>query len=470
MGENKKKQGIKLPHVYLMLTGVMLFVVLLSFFVPSGEMDRVYDARSDKMVVDPSSYHRVDDVERITVMDFFESLHLGMKASVDIAIMLCIAGGAIYIVEQSGAIQAGIQALLKISTGKETAIIVLLMLTFSSLGAAGISEETIPMIPLIISVVVGMGYDKFVGVGIVMLSIAIGFSSGVLNIYTTGVAQGLVGLPTFSGSSFRVTGFIIFNLITILYILNYAKKIKKDPSLSLCSEHSNGGYESNISAEEEMIEFTTPMKIVLAVMVFIFIFQAIGAIKWGWGLSNISALYTMFVVFAAIVLKIKPNDACRQFATGASGLFPTCITMGLARAVMVLMEQVKIIDTAIYGISNTLGNFKPFTILFLVYLIVIVFNFFVTSGSGKAVILMPLLEPLGEMVGINQQVMVLMFNYGDGLTNYFWPTAATLMGCLGVAGIEWVDWVKFSGKLFAMLISAAFAMIVVAHYINLGPF
>lgn len=464
----KKSQGIKMPHVYLMLIGVMLFIVLLSYIVPSGEMARIED-ENGRMVVDPTSYERVDDVKRISVMDFFESLHLGMVQSVDIAVMLCVAAGGIFLVEQSGAIQAGIQSLLKISQGKETAIIVLLTLTFSSLGMAGISEETIPMIPLIISVITGMGYDKFVGMGVVMMGITVGFSSGVLNLYTTGVAQGIVGLPPFSASGFRFIGFVLFNIITIIYILNYAKKIKEDPTKSICQNHqrNNGEY---VAADDVEVEFTTPMKIVLAVMIFIFIFQAYGAIRWEWGLSNISALYAMFSVFAAVMLRIEPNEACRQFGIGAAGLFPTCITLGLARAVMVLMTQAKIIDTAVYSLANALDKFSPMVILFLVYLAIITFNFFVTSGSGKAVILMPILEPLGELVGINQQVMVTMFNYGDGFTNYFWPTGGTLMACLGMADVEWTDWIKFSGKLFAMLITVAFGLIVVGHYINLGPF
>lgn len=205
----KKTQGIKMPHVYLMLIGVMLFIVLLSYIVPSGEMGRIED-KNGRMVVDPTTYERVDDAKPITVMDFFESLHLGMVESADIAIMLCIAAGGIFLVEQSGAIQAGIQSLLKISQGKESAIIIVLTLTFSSLGMAGILEETVPMIPLLISVVIGMGYDKFVGLGIVMMGITAGFASGVLNLYTTGVAQGIVGLPIFSGSGFRFMSFIFF--------------------------------------------------------------------------------------------------------------------------------------------------------------------------------------------------------------------------------------------------------------------
>ena len=464
----KKSQGIKMPHVYLMLIGVMLFIVLLSYIVPSGEMGRIED-ENGRMVVDPTTYERVDDAKRITVMDFFESLHLGMVQSADIAIMLCIAAGGIFLVEQSGAIEAGIQSLLKISQGKETAIIVVLTLTFSSLGMAGISEETIPMIPLLVSVVTGMGYDKFVGLGIVMMGITVGFASGVLNLYTTGVAQGIVGLPTFSASGFRFIGFVLFNIITIVYILNYAKKIKEDPSQSICHDHlnNNGNYGD---VEDIDIEFTTPMKIVLGVMIFIFIFQAIGAINWGWGLSNISALYAMFSVFAAFMLRIEPNEACRRFGKGAAGLFPTCITLGLARAVMVLMTQAKIIDTAVYSLANALDNFTAISMLLMVYIAIVIFNFFVTSGSGKAVILMPILEPLGELVGINQQVMVTMFNYGDGFTNYFWPTGGTLMACLGMADVEWNDWIKFSGKLFAMLMTVAFALIVLAHYINLGPF
>ncbi len=466
----KKKKEFKLPHVYILMSCVMLFIVLLSFIVPSGEMGRIEDDKG-RMVVDPTDFHYVDDTKTITPMDFFKSMHEGIIDSADIVIMLCLAAGAIHIVEQSGTIKSGIESLLKVSAGKEYMIIAVLIIAFSILGTAGISEETIPIIPLIIAVVTGMGYDKFVGIGIVLLGIDIGFSAGVLNVYTTGVAQDLVGLPLFSGIEFRTISLILFNILTIGYIVNYAKKIKLDPSKSLCKEHvkCNGVY-AVAGQDEEDIPFTLTRKIVLFGLIFTFLFQAYGAINLGWELSNISALYIMYTVVASILLKIEPSDACRQFGAGAKELFPAAITIGLARGAMILMNQAKIIDTGIYALSQTLQGKPPIIIILLVYIAVCGFNFFVTSGSGKAVILMPILEPLGQLVGVNQQVMVLIFNFGDGITNYVWPTASTLMACLGVADVEWTDWIKFAGKFFAMLLSLGFILTVIAHYINLGPF
>ena len=137
---------------------------------------------------------------------------------------------------------------------------------------------------------------------------------------------------------------------------------------------------------------------------------------------------------------------------------------------MILMDQAKIIDTAVYSLSNLLDNTGTVITLLVLFLAVIFFNFFVVSGSGKAVILMPIMGPLGKILNINQQVMVVVYQFGDGFTNYLWPTSGGLMAALGMSNVNYGDWVKFSFKLFMLLHFAAFVLIVIANYLGLGPF
>lgn len=464
----KAKRGFKLPHVYVLLMIVMLIVVGLSWMVPSGEFALQQDPATGRMLIDPTAFSYTDDVKPITVMDYFTSIHQGIVQSGDIIFLLLFASGALYIVEASGAIGAGIHKILEVSEGKETIIIAVLTLIFATLGAIGFGEGGLPFIPLAVAVVTAMGYDKITGMATAMGGMAVGFASGVLNLYTTGISQMIVGLPIYSGIAFRSAALALFYVITLVYILRYAKKIKHDPSKSVLGDSfSRAG--QTVSTDQAP-DFTLRRKLALVCLGLVFILQAFGALKLKWGMAQISGLYLMFAAVSAVIINMNPSEAAVNFAKGVQRLIPAGLAIGLARSVMVLMNQSKIIDTAIYNLSAILEGEGALTVLALVYVAVIGFNFFVVSGSGKAVIMMPILGPLGQLMHINQQVMVLLYQYGDGFTNYIWPTSGGLMAALAMCDVEWQDWAKFSANLFIILSGVAFALVVMAHMINLGPF
>lgn len=467
----KRRRGIKMPHVYILLILVMALVVVLSWVVPSGEFARVQDPNTGQMVVDPNNFSYVEKTNPISLLDFFTAIHIGIVQSGDIIVMLLLAVGSIYLVEKSGAIAAGIHKLLEISQGKELLLICILTLVFTIMGAIGFGEGGLPFIPLAVSIVTAMGYDKITGMATAMAGMAIGFSSGVLNLYTTGIAQSIVGLPLYSGIGYRIVALAVFYVITMMYIVGYARKTKTDPSKSVvANNYMEQLNQSSQEVKQEKVEFTLQRKLALISLLAVFILQAFGAIKLKWGLPQMSALYLILAFILVLIFKWNPSEACVDFAYGASRLLPAALAIGLARSVMVLMTQVKIIDTAIYELAAILDGKGPFATLLLIYISVIIFNFFVISGSGKAVILMPILGPLGQLLNINQQVMVLVYNFGDGLTNYLWPTSGALMAGLSMCDIEWQEWAKFSAKLFIILSTVAFGMVLLGHYINLGPF
>ena len=403
-------------------------------------------------------------------MDFFTALHNGVVQSADIIVMLLFASGALYILEKSGAIAAGIHKLLRIAEGKEKLVIVALITLFSILGTIGFGEGGIPFIPLAMAVVMGMGYDRITGFATSTIGLAIGFTAGAVNFYTTGVSQTIIGLPIYSGVGFRIISLAIFLVISVLYILRYAKKTKADPSRSLVATEYKEQLRDANRAEYEEEEFTLSRKIALLGLVVVLVGSAFGAIKLGWGMPELSAVYAIYAVFLVIVLKINPSDAAIAFGKGAAVLLPTGLAIGFARSVMILMNQAQIIDTAVHSLSGLLNNTSSIITLLVLFLVVIFFNFFVVSGSGKAVILMPIMGPLGKILGINQQVMVVLYQFGDGFTNYLWPTSGGLMAALGMANVDYATWVKFSLKLFMLLHLAGFILILVAHYIGLGPF
>lgn len=470
MSSKQKQKGINFPHVYIMFMLVMLLVVLLSWIVPSGEYERNVNPDTGITELNTEKFAYVEQAKPIGFMDFFTALHNGVVQSADIIVMLLFASGALFILEKSGAIAAGIHKLLSVAARKEKLIIVSLLVLFSVLGTIGFGEGGIPFIPLAMAVVMGLGYDRITAFAIPTVGLAIGFTAGVVNFYTTGVSQTIVGLPIYSGLAFRIVALIVFILISIIYILRYANKTKADPSKSIVADEYLEELGNSKTAEYEEEELTLSRKLALLGLVVVLVGSAFGAIKLGWGMPELSAVYAIYAIFLVIILKLNPSEAAETFGVGAARLLPTGLAIGFARSVMILMTQAQIIDTAVHSLSNVLSNTGTIITLLVLFIVVIFFNFFVVSGSGKAIILMPIMGPLGKILGINQQVMVVVYQFGDGFTNYLWPTSGGLMAALGMSNVSYAAWVKFSVKLFLLLHFAAFILILIAHYIGLGPF
>ena len=464
--ESTTKKNFRLPHVYVMFIIIMLFVTVLSWVIPSGEFEKIPDSSGKTMIVNPTKFSYVDKTEHITVLGFFQSIHDGIVASGDIVISLLIIAGVITLVESTNSVAAGIHKILEISEGRELTVIVVLMSIFTLMGAIGFGEGGMPFFPLAISVVMALGYDRMAGTAVALIGMGIGFTSGLINLFTTGISQMIVGLPLFSGIEFRAGALVLFYVISLLYILNYCRSIKKDPKNSfLYDEYVS---QDKMAVVGEKTEFTPRRKLALLGFAALFVFQGLGALKWGWKLPQIAAAYMMYAALICFIFRMRPGDACDSIIAGAQRMLPAALAIGLARAVMILMTQAKIIDTVVNAAASALLGKNPIITLLLVYIFVTLFNFFVVSGSGKAVIMMPILEPLGKLLGINQQVMVLTYQYGDGFTNYLWPCGVLVP--LSVCRVEYIDWIRFSWKLFVMLIASGFVVIVAANTIRLGPF
>lgn len=469
MSEKIKKE-FKMPHVYIILLIVMFIVVVLSWIIPSGEYGTMIDPITGKSIMDTSSFKYITNGTPIKVLDFFKAIHTGIVQSGDIVISVIIAGGVLYIFETTGALGAGIHKVLSCSKGKELLVVIILHLLFVVLGAIRLNEGTIPFFPLVVSVVMALGYDRITGVAVSQLGIAVGFTSGVLNLYTTGISQTILGLPIFSGIEFRLGALIIFAISSTLYISFYCKKIKKSPEKSIVAKEYMQQLENKKEESEEKLELNLQRKIALLLLLILFVATAYGSLNLKWGLPEFSAAYLILAIALTILFKLKPSKVCEMISFGGARILPAALVIGIARATMILMTQAKIMDTCIYKLANILNNKSALSVLLIIYIAVIAFNFFVISATGKAMIMMPILGPLGQILKINQQIMVLVYQYGDGITNYLWPSSGGLLVALSMCGVEWKDWVKFAWKFLLFWIILSFGVVLFANYINLGPF
>ena len=464
-GKTQKQKGFHMPHVFIILLIIMLFVVILSYIIPSGLYERIEDS-SGITVIDPDTFQYVENETPITFMDYFEAIYTGFVNGATIMGTLFISSGAIYLLEVSGAFGAGINMILKKTKGKEFSVVCIFYTIFVVFGVLGYGEAAYPFYPLAVTIGFALGYDRMVGTALAIVGSTVGFTSGLMNTFTTGVAQQIVGLPLFSGIGFRAVGLVVFYVIGLIGLYTYCRKIKKNPALSLMSEeYMNQKQEDHTEQMEEM----NPRR-VLGLLVFlgIIVVQGFGCIRLGWSFPQIAAIYVIMAILLAIIFRFGPSEACQLFCKGAVRVFAAAFAVGLAQSVVVLMNQACIMDTIVHAMSQLLENRSAILALLMIFIFVTLFNFLVVSGSGKAVIVMPILQPLGKILNINQQVLVLTYQYGDGITNSFWPGSSLVQ--LSMCGVDYGSWIKFCWKIYLGFIVSAFVLVMIAYGIGYGPF
>jgi uncharacterized ion transporter superfamily protein YfcC len=467
--KSSKKRTFKMPHVYVLLSVILIIVALCTYAIPAGVFDRVQDPGTGRMLVDPASFHTVEK-SPVNLFKLAVAIPKGMAASVSIMMLVVLVVAAFEIVTKTGAFDSGITHMMKRSQGKESFIVAVITVMFASIGAfLGWAEGTLVFVPLGVSLARAMGYDALMGAGMVLLGTAAGFTSGVLNIYTTGIAQAISGLPLFSALGFRMIGFCLFTLATILFLISYGKKIKNNPSASLIYELEMSAAKSEEQTKD--LVFTGRHRLIMLTVLLGFITVVIGTTKLGWYLNEITAVFILVGVVSGFIGKMSPNDMALNFAQGAKNIIPAALTIGIARSVLVVMEEGKILDTVVHGLASSLHGLPTVGIALGIFLIVSALNFFIISASGKAVTMMPVLAPLADILGINRQVVVIAFQYGDGFTNWFWPTSAITMAGLAMAGgIPWEKWARWCFRLILVWMLTAAVLVTIAQVMGVGPF
>lgn len=459
-----KKKRFEMPHIFVILAIIMLIVWVISFVIPSGNFEMVTDPNSGRQIVNPDVFHFTDKIY-ITPFQFFQVFYQGLVNGIGIMGNLLICSGVLGFLESTGAFSAGIHKLVKATRGKEISLVVIMYVLFTIFGVLGYGEGAYPFYALAVMVTMAAGYDRMTGTIAVMLGSCGSFACGMLNMFTTGVSQQIVGLPMYSGIGFRFVVLLVFFFIGLIFLLHYAVSTRKDPSRSYCREEYLS-QDAQVTVEE--IPMTTKHIVALLGFLAVTVIQGYGCLRLRWSFPNITALYIIFMLLLAVLFGISPNEVCNRFTAGAQRVLGPALAIGFASSVMVLLTQANIMDTLVYYMGNALKDKSPLVTLLIIYLFVTCFNFFVVSGSGKAVMMMPIMSPLGKMLGINQQVMVLTYQLGDGLTNYLWPAGAAV-GCV-LCGISFDKWFRFAWKAVGAMIIAGYLLIVIANAIGYGPF
>ncbi|MFC5591413.1 YfcC family protein [Sporosarcina soli] len=462
---NLKRWKLEMPDTYVILFIVLLLAAAATYFVPAGSFEREVVDGVERVV--PNTYSKAEN-DGTGFMDLFLALQNGMVESGGIIFLVLFAGGAFEIVERSGAIKGGIMRAVAKTQGKEFWLIVIISVLFALGGAVGaVANSVIPFVAIGLIIARALRLDALIAVAITFGATFAGFNVGFLNPYTVGIAQTIAEVPIFSGMLLRVIVFVIIVGVTILYTWLYAKKILNDPTKSLVGILD---MQTNENSEEALQEpFTTRHKLILLFVGLALLFFVYATIKFSWSINHMAAFFIVIGIGSGILAGMNYNKITLTFLEGCKNLVYGALIIGVARAILIVMENAHILDTFVYAIALPLENLPPILAAIGMFVANMALNFLVPSGSGQAMIAMPILTPLADMLGLTRQVAVQAFQFGDGLTNSIFPTSGTLMACLAVAGVPYVKWAKWMLPLFLIWVVISIIVLCIAVLINWGP-
>ena len=462
-GTKKKKQT---PHVFVILFFLVAAAAVLTWLIPAGEFD--YEAvdvnGTVRNLVVPGSFHYVDSGKHATLIDFLGSFHKGLISGADVMMLIFIVNGAFSMVIKTGAFNSMMGGLLRKFDGKEKFLVPIFFLFFAICASLfGMWNDFNGLIPIMVGMGIALGYDAMFGFSIILLGIGVGFAAALMNPYTIVVAQSIAGIPIYSGMGVRVAIFVVFSAVAVWWIFRYGKKIKEDPSKSLMA-----GEESLFSFDKEELkklpmgkkEITTFL-VILASLVWIFY----GFLRQGWGNTQLTGVFLLMGIVVALIYRWSADKIAREFINGCKDIVFGAMIVGVAKAVLIIMQDGKIIDTIIYFLSSQLEGLPPVVSALGMLVIQTFINFVIPSGSGQAATIIPLMAPLGDLMGLTREVTVLTFQFGDGFSNLLWPTANIAIGC-GIAGVPLNKWWKFFLPLFGIFFAIQVVFVVGAVLIG----
>jgi uncharacterized ion transporter superfamily protein YfcC len=313
----------------------------------------------------------------------------------------------------------------------------------------------------------GLGYDSLVGVALALAGPCAGFTAAFLNPFTEGVAQGIVGLPLFSGMEYRIVLWVISTATVAYFIYRYAVKVKKNPEISDVYEDDK---KREVLSLEAKVDFTLRHKLVLIIVLLTFVLLVYGVNAWGWYIDELGALFIGMAIVCGFVGGLWPSKLATVFIDGATSVTIGALVVGLARAIIVVLSNGNILHTIVNFMGSLVSSLPPFLSVIGMYIVQILISVVIPSGSGMANVTMPIMGPLGTLLGMTQQTVVLVYQYADGFTNIIIPTSGYLLAGLAMAKVPYEKWVKWYWPLFLILLVEGAVAVIIAQLINFGPF
>ena len=480
---------LKAQDTALVIFAIIVAAAVLTWIVPPGAYERtelIVEGAGIRLVVVPGTFQYLTRQDGGTFDTLRHSLGMVFKAPIlgfvdpdaaPIIAFVFLIGGAFAVLQRTRAIDAGLRTIIRASRRSRMLELLLVpaFMTLFSLGGAifGMAEETIPFVLIFVPMALALGYDSLTGVAIPFIGSAAGFAAAFFNPFTVGVAQGIAGVPPFSGAGFRVGLWAATTAVAIGFVMQHARRVHRDPQKSRTHHLDEVKRQKGLQLEDIDAPYTPRHKLVLGVF-----FVGIGLLVWGvlppdqggqgWYIVEIAALFVALGVMMGTIGGLGAGGTASAFMEGVRQLAPTAVIIGLARGILVVLQDGQVIDTILHGIASVMERTSSAGAAMAMFGAQTVINFFIPSGSGQAALTMPLMAPLADLVGVTRQTAVLAFQMGDGFTNMIVPTSAVLVGVLTLAEIPWATWAKWILPLQVVLFSLGLVVLMVAVYSGYG--
>jgi uncharacterized ion transporter superfamily protein YfcC len=455
-------RSFRIPHTLVLLFGIMVLALVATWLLPQGSFQTAPNEAGRMMVV-PGSYALHAERVWLSPAVLFTAVPRALADAQAIIFFLLIIGGAIAVLRATGVIDALLGWLLG-RIGHSPALLIVFGSAGFAAGSAtlGVSTEYIPFALVLVSLCAAMRLDAMTAMGVMIGGYCVGYGVAWTNPYTVVVAQGIAELPPGSGLWFRLALFVPFVAILVHHVWRYARRVAADPSASLMAGVETPGG----AAAAEYPAFNRRHAVIGLVVLVALAAMVYGISQRGWYLGELGAIWLAVALAAGLVGGIGLDETAKKFAAGAAELAVVALLVGFARSIALILEDGQVLHTIVHGASIPLGWVGTELAAVGMLLMQTLINFFIPSGSGQAFATMPIMAPLADVVGLERQVAVLAFQFGDGFSNMLLPTNIVLMAILGIAGISYDRWFRFAWSLLLKLMLAAAAALVIAVWIG----
>ncbi len=451
---------------YVLLFAVLMIAAIATWIIPAGEFDRV--VKNGISFVVPHSLKSVPQ-HGVGIGAVFMAIAKGMVASAEIIFLILFTGGALAVLEKTGAVKAALGRIGTGSNAQDVSVILTVCIIFSLLGTIGVvTNSVVAFVPLGLLIARSLRLPAVFGVAFIYLGTYSGFNSGVLNPVTTGLSQRLAELPMFSGIAFRSAVYVLFVIATIGFLIVNVRAYRRNPQAPrfLIAEQdfvATAPTESNARLTWRQIAAITFSTVALCIFVF-------GAVELHWGETEMISMFMIIAIGSGLICGVRPTQIADEFLAGSGKLVHGALIVGLARAISTVLSNGKILDPIVNLLSDMLAPLHPMMAAIGMFLSAAVMHIAISSGSGESAALIPIFAPLGDALHLTRQVTVQAVLLGEGIMNCFNPTSGVLMAVLATARIPYGQWVRFLMPLILLWTVICIAALTVGVLINWGPF
>ncbi len=454
---------LRLPNTFVLLLGLLALIALATWVVPGGRFET--ELVNGKTLIVAGSFHTTAAHPQGLAAFLTAPIKGFVEAALIIGFVL-IVGGAFAVLQKTEAIDAMIKAVARAHSRSAfvRAAVIPGFVTLFSLGGAsfGMAEEAIPFVMIFIPLALALRLDSLTGVAIPFVGSQVGFATAFLNPFNVGVAQTIAGVPMFSGIGYRVLCWAVATGLTIGFLMWWAARIRRDPTLSPTYAQDQERRRTLVLASfETFAGMTRRQRAVLWTFAATLVGMIVGVVRWGWYIEEIAALFLVMAVAVGAIARLSADDIVAAFLHGARDLVGTALVIALAKATVILMRDGQIIDTLLHALAPLVGADNPVFAAQKMFVIQSVINFFIHSGTGQAALTMPIMAPLADLVGITRQTAVLAFQFGE-LTTAIIPTSGITVGVLALSGLRYGLWVRWMLPLQAAYLVMALVLLAIA--------